>query len=771
MPVENRGTGTEDSAWEEDASTTVEQGEVADKLGTLGFNKRAPNNPGHTQTGTGLEEPTVAEPDSPELSTITPLRADNNVARLIITQGNDAGQEIELRPNKPHTIGRGLDNDVVLTDIAVSRKHFDLKFADGAWIISDHGSGNGTVVNGNVEDNPFMLASGDLIEIGNTVFRFEQPNGAPRSVQQHAYDNDNDADEEMSTVAGKPVRLDDPPPPPSRRPKTMPPPIPLRSANASAAPPLSSFQPAAMSPPSFVTNPPAGTPPQPASTLPMPQMANRPPLVGPHMPTMMGDAMGMPMPPHQQLQGSSPQLLHEIPHLNGGLAATTLTGQGPPVRPSYPSPYPQAAEIPQHSVHAQMLMIQQTQGQRRDGSTAHVPPSPYDPMLGYVAAPRQPRNPVGTKRTKLAIAGIGLALLTGVVTAALVKSGSSKGKPAVTAKKDTGKATTKDAKTDPKTAKTDPKATKPTAEPITSTKPTAEPIATAPKAATPTGAQPTTQPATQPTTQPTTQPAKIEPKVEPKTEAKVDPPKVEPKAEPKVETKIEAKVEPKATPKVEKKVEPKAEKKGSKREARREPSTPPANKRVATATDTSAARDKAENLYKARKFSEAASVLAAAAKTAPDDEASELRQTGDKYNLLGKALAKGTAPAQKAADAYKALTQALNLDNNVGGNFKAEISEKLNAIAPKAAVAFVAQKDYGNARSAYLTAQRASSTDANLAIVKQKLESFASELYALASAEATSNPGPAKEKLKQIKQIVDPKSPTYVKAQALLNKL
>ena len=135
------------------------------------------------------------------------------------------------------------------------------------------------------------------------------------------------------------------------------------------------------------------------------------------------------------------------------------------------------------------------------------------------------------------------------------------------------------------------------------------------------------------------------------------------------------------------------------------------------------------------------------------------------------ALAQGTAPAQKAAVAYKALTQALNLDSNVGGNFKSEITEKLNAVAPKAAVAFVAQKDYGNARTAYLTAQRAGSSDANLAIVKQKLESFASELYALASAESTSNPGPAKEKLKQIKQIVDPKSPTYVKAQALLNKL
>ena len=40
------------------------------------------------------------------------------------------------------------------------------------------------VVNGNLEDNPFMLANGDVIEIGNTAFRFDHAEraGAPAAV-------------------------------------------------------------------------------------------------------------------------------------------------------------------------------------------------------------------------------------------------------------------------------------------------------------------------------------------------------------------------------------------------------------------------------------------------------------------------------------------------------------------------------------------------------------------------------------------------------------
>src|SRR3569623_3470179 len=192
---------TIESGWEDEASTTVEQGEVADKIRALGREQQPVTPPcreqptGVTTTGASqLDEPTVDDQHVAEIA--------NNLAqgqaRLIIAQGNDVGQEFEIRPGKSYTNGRAIDNDVVLTDIAVSRKHFDLRFQDGAWVIFDRGSGNGTVVNGNVEDNPFMLASGDTIEIGNTVFRFDQPNAPVRPMNTF----DVDMDEELSTVAG-----------------------------------------------------------------------------------------------------------------------------------------------------------------------------------------------------------------------------------------------------------------------------------------------------------------------------------------------------------------------------------------------------------------------------------------------------------------------------------------------------------------------------------------------------------------------------------------
>src|SRR5438094_180413 len=76
------------------------------------------------------------------------------------------------------------------------------QWEDEASTTVEHGSGNGTVVNGNVEDNPFMLANGDTIEIGNTVFRFEQEKAPTRQPQPQPGE---EYEEELSTVAGKPM--------------------------------------------------------------------------------------------------------------------------------------------------------------------------------------------------------------------------------------------------------------------------------------------------------------------------------------------------------------------------------------------------------------------------------------------------------------------------------------------------------------------------------------------------------------------------------------
>jgi tetratricopeptide (TPR) repeat protein len=90
--------------------------------------------------------------------------------RLLIIGGNNRGREFALKP-ADNCIGRGTDNDVVLADIAVSRKHTMVCFEAGQFIVRDLGSGNGTLLNGKkVTSHP--LQDGDQLELGNTLMRF-----------------------------------------------------------------------------------------------------------------------------------------------------------------------------------------------------------------------------------------------------------------------------------------------------------------------------------------------------------------------------------------------------------------------------------------------------------------------------------------------------------------------------------------------------------------------------------------------------------------------
>ena len=99
-------------------------------------------------------------------------------AVLHVIGGADRGKTYELV--LPETrVGRGADQDLVLADIAVSRRHFTLHAENGRFRMRDLGSGNGTLVNGQRVDS-VLLNDGDQIECGNTLMRFDQ--AAARAV-------------------------------------------------------------------------------------------------------------------------------------------------------------------------------------------------------------------------------------------------------------------------------------------------------------------------------------------------------------------------------------------------------------------------------------------------------------------------------------------------------------------------------------------------------------------------------------------------------------
>lgn len=72
--------------------------------------------------------------------------------------------------DKPFILGRAKDNEILLDDTSVSRKHAKILVQEGSLLISDLGSSNGTFVNGE-RISTSKLIQGDRVQIG--IFAIE----------------------------------------------------------------------------------------------------------------------------------------------------------------------------------------------------------------------------------------------------------------------------------------------------------------------------------------------------------------------------------------------------------------------------------------------------------------------------------------------------------------------------------------------------------------------------------------------------------------------
>ncbi len=91
-------------------------------------------------------------------------------AKLSFESGPFAGRVVAL-PNQMVTVGRAPDNDVVVGDPATSGRHGRIEVRAGSFWISDLGSTNGTLINGEPVIEK-QLTDGDLITIGQNTIRF-----------------------------------------------------------------------------------------------------------------------------------------------------------------------------------------------------------------------------------------------------------------------------------------------------------------------------------------------------------------------------------------------------------------------------------------------------------------------------------------------------------------------------------------------------------------------------------------------------------------------
>jgi hypothetical protein len=81
------------------------------------------------------------------------------------------GRRVDIA-DQPVVIGRLADCTIPINDPSASRRHAQISVENGAVFVTDLNSTNGTKVNGRRIERQ-RLASGDLITIGTTSFRFE----------------------------------------------------------------------------------------------------------------------------------------------------------------------------------------------------------------------------------------------------------------------------------------------------------------------------------------------------------------------------------------------------------------------------------------------------------------------------------------------------------------------------------------------------------------------------------------------------------------------
>lgn len=141
--------------------------------------------------------------------------------KLRIIKGDDPGREYEVTGDT-FTIGREVDNDMVINETSVSRRHCQLHKEGDTWMVEDLHSMNGVRINGKKIDGGAELYDGDVISVYDWDIMFTTGTGGPvrlhtdgtpkgaegeKKVPFSSPDSKPESDENADAPAGRIVKI------------------------------------------------------------------------------------------------------------------------------------------------------------------------------------------------------------------------------------------------------------------------------------------------------------------------------------------------------------------------------------------------------------------------------------------------------------------------------------------------------------------------------------------------------------------------------------
>ena len=90
------------------------------------------------------------------------------LGRLVVvaSPSGDPAQGVVFPLDAVTTLGRDVNNSIVIEDPFASTDHAVLTFRGRAWYVEDRESTNGTYVNGSRIEKPARLSPGDKVQVG-----------------------------------------------------------------------------------------------------------------------------------------------------------------------------------------------------------------------------------------------------------------------------------------------------------------------------------------------------------------------------------------------------------------------------------------------------------------------------------------------------------------------------------------------------------------------------------------------------------------------------